>query len=188
MNATPEITRQFAIDCGHRLQKHESKCRNLHGHRYTIEVTCVGLSRLDEVGRVIDFGVIKQKVGDWLDGVFDHGFIVEEGDPLVAWLLENEQKHVVLDCPPSIENLCDLWFHGAAELMAEHGIIVTRVRGYETPFCWADYTIADAKQAELRKAAKESGAEVYSRPECIFNYCDAPDACKAQGKCRNPRS
>lgn len=150
---TPEITRQFAIDCGHRLVKHESKCRNLHGHRYTIEVTCKGAQDLDEVGRVIDFGVIKQKVGDWLDDVFDHGFIVEKGDPLIMFLIEEAQKHVVLDCPPSIENLVELWFNGAAELMAEHGIIVTRVRGYETPFCWADYTIEDARRKERDRVA-----------------------------------
>lgn len=28
-------------------------------------------------------------------------------------------------------------------------------------------------------------SEIYSRPECIFNYCDAPDECKPQGACRH---
>lgn len=148
---TPEITRTFGIDMGHRLQKHESKCRNVHGHRYTIEVSCRGLVKLDDVGRVIDFGVLKEKVGSWLDDVFDHGFVAEDGDPIVPFLIEQQQKHVTLDVPPTVEHLVEIWFSGAAEIMAAHGIVVTRVKAYETPNCWAEYTIEDAKRDVLTK-------------------------------------
>jgi 6-pyruvoyltetrahydropterin/6-carboxytetrahydropterin synthase len=149
--STPEITREFGIDMGHRLQKHESKCAHVHGHRYTIQVTCRGLSRLDEVGRVIDFSVLKEKVGGWLDDVFDHGFVAEHGDPIVEWLVSNGQKHVTLDVPPTVEHLVEVWFNGAAEIMAEHGIVVTKVLAYETPNCWAAYTIEDARAAAVAK-------------------------------------
>lgn len=33
----------------------------------------------------------------------------------------------------------------------------------------------------------ETALEVYARDECIFNYCDAPDICKPQGRCRHAR-
>lgn len=152
---TCEITRVFGIDMGHRLVKHESKCRNVHGHRYTIEVSCRGLTKLDEVGRVIDFGAIKDIVGKWLDDVFDHGFVAEDGDPIIDFLRSHDQKTVVIDCPPTVENLVELWFNGAAELLANVGILVTRVKAYETPNCWAEYTIDDA-QAAARQRDREA--------------------------------
>ena len=36
------ITRKLEFDAGHRIPDHKSQCRNLHGHRYTIEITLVG--------------------------------------------------------------------------------------------------------------------------------------------------
>ena len=56
-----EITRRLEFDAGHRVLGHEGKCKNLHGHRYSAEIT-VTAPDLDGLGRVIDFGVIKEKV------------------------------------------------------------------------------------------------------------------------------
>ena len=36
------ITRSIGVDYGHRVMTHGSKCRSIHGHRGTIEVTCAG--------------------------------------------------------------------------------------------------------------------------------------------------
>lgn len=94
---------------------------------------------LDTVGRVIDFGAIKSLVGEWLDAVFDHGFVAELGDPIVGWLREHGQKFVVINAPPTVENLVELWFDGATSKLAEAGIVTTRLRAYETPNCFADY-------------------------------------------------
>ena len=33
------ITRKLEFDAGHRIPDHTSQCRNLHGHRYTVEIT-----------------------------------------------------------------------------------------------------------------------------------------------------
>lgn len=135
------ITKRFEIDAGHRLMRHESKCRNVHGHRYAFEVTVAMREGrgLDEVGRVVDFGVLKELVGAWLDETLDHGFIIESGDPLEQWLRDNDQKTVVLDCAPSIENLVRVVYNRAAELLDEHLLDVVRVCGYETPTSRADY-------------------------------------------------
>ncbi len=132
------ITRTFDIDAGHRLLKHESKCQHLHGHRYSVEVS-VSAAILDEVGRIIDFSVIKDKFGAWLNEVYDHGFIVQQGDPLIGWLQHHGQKHHVMLHPPSIENLVADWFRGAVEVLSPYGIEVVHVRGYETASCWADF-------------------------------------------------
>jgi len=48
---------------------YESKCRNLHGHNWTIEVTCQS-ETLDECGMVVDFSYIKDVVMQ-----LDHAFI-----------------------------------------------------------------------------------------------------------------
>ncbi|RDS98986.1 6-carboxytetrahydropterin synthase QueD, partial [Burkholderia contaminans] len=36
------ITRKLEFDAGHRIPDHRSQCRNLHGHRYVLEVTLRG--------------------------------------------------------------------------------------------------------------------------------------------------
>lgn len=142
---TPEITRRFTIDYGHRLLNHEGKCRSVHGHRGIIDVSCRGLEGLDPVGRVIDFGVIKDLVGGWLNDIFDHGMIVESGDPLEAWLREHDQKTVVIDVPPTIENLAGIWFEGANTLLAplKNFLQVTKVHAFETENCSAIFTADD---------------------------------------------
>lgn len=37
----------------------------------------------------------------------------------------------------------------------------------------------------VRLDAAKPEVEIYSRDECLFNYCDAPHICKVQDKCRH---
>ena len=37
-----DITTRLEFDAGHRIPNHKSNCKNLHGHRYAIEVTVTG--------------------------------------------------------------------------------------------------------------------------------------------------
>lgn len=149
----PEITRRLEIDAGHRLLKHDGKCKNYHGHRYVVEVSCYAPT-LDACGRVIDFSVIKAVFGQWLDDNWDHGMILQSGDPLIDFLLNGAERGLVdaarglvngaatklyiLDAPPTAETLSEYAFHKARTLLTPHGVLVTRVRIYETPNCWAD--------------------------------------------------
>lgn len=160
------ITRRLEIDAGHRLLRHEGKCRNYHGHRYAFLISCQA-TRLDEVGRVLDFGVVKQKVGGWLDAHWDHGMILQRGDPMVEVLLEmadpedakaaraagksldylgtvlsrDEPRFYVVDFSPTSENLAKFMFHKAKKILEEDHpeIEVVGVRCIETPNCWSDY-------------------------------------------------
>jgi 6-pyruvoyltetrahydropterin/6-carboxytetrahydropterin synthase len=131
------ITRRLEIDAGHRLVNHESKCKNVHGHRYVFEVEVRG--ELDQVGRVIDYGVIKSTLGGWLDSHWDHGFIAEDGDPLVETLLRYGMKVFVLNAPPTAENIAKYFFGIASGLMQQSGITVVSVTVHETPNCKAIY-------------------------------------------------
>ena len=54
-----ECSRKIDFDAGHRVIGHKNKCQYLHGHRYTLEITATALE-LDELGMVVDFGVLKK--------------------------------------------------------------------------------------------------------------------------------
>lgn len=56
------VTKMIEISGAHSLElDYESKCKNMHGHNWTIEVTCQS-EELNEDGMVIDFTVIKEFV------------------------------------------------------------------------------------------------------------------------------
>ena len=76
-------TREIAIDAGHRIMTHGSKCRHLHGHRYQIEATAEARALRDQgeqTGMVIDFSFLKEEMLAEIDGPCDHGFIASADD------------------------------------------------------------------------------------------------------------
>jgi 6-pyruvoyltetrahydropterin/6-carboxytetrahydropterin synthase len=85
MPSIQTVRRYHDISCGHRVVGHEGKCRGLHGHNYRIHFECAA-EKLDEVGRVIDFSVIKEKLCMWLEDNWDHKMLLWEDDPLCALL------------------------------------------------------------------------------------------------------
>lgn len=79
------VTRQIAIDAGHRVMTHGSKCQHIHGHRYTIEAICQspeGLLHKDgeQTDMVMDFGFLKDEMLRHIDAPCDHGFIASLQD------------------------------------------------------------------------------------------------------------
>lgn len=124
-------TRRLEFDAGHRLLRHEGKCKFVHGHRYAMEITCE--AGLDDVGRVIDFGKVKEVVGGWLDEFLDHGFIAQEGDPIIPFLQEQKSKLYIVDFSPTAENLAQMVLDRSRELLKNFGVNVVQVKCYETP-------------------------------------------------------
>ena len=76
--------RYHDISCGHRVHGHESKCAHLHGHNYRVHFTVEAAQGLDDVGRVLDFSVIKSKLCMWLEDQWDHKFLVWDSDPFMT--------------------------------------------------------------------------------------------------------
>lgn len=102
-------TRRLQYAIGHRVYNHESKCRNLHGHNFVFFLTAEGTSDpQDTLGRVIDFGVLKEKLGTWLECHWDHGMLLWEGDEaLIAGVrYAGGQKLFLLPYNPTAENMC----------------------------------------------------------------------------------
>ena len=136
------ITRRLEFDAGHRITRHEAKCSHPHGHRYALEVTCQA-PQLDECGRVIDFGKIKDVLGGWIDEHLDHAFLVYQQDHTMVSMLQTGERgipfrHFLLAAEPTAENIAQLMLGKCRELLAPFHISVVRVRVYETPNCWAD--------------------------------------------------
>jgi len=135
--------RRLEWDSGHRVLRHESKCRTLHGHRYVAEVV-VAAESLDEVGRVIDFGVIKQKVGRWIDDHWDHATLVnQEDESLLNWCQEDarvggNRPPYIFAGEPTAENIAKELLAKSITLLAGDGVQVIQVRVWETPNCYAE--------------------------------------------------
>ncbi len=133
MNKDWSCTRRLEFDYGHRLLNHESKCAHAHGHRGVVEIECRSAA-LDHAGRVIDFGEIKRLVGGWIDQNFDHAFLVNQDDHIMAgFLAANGQRMYAFPFEPSAENLACYLLGKAQELLEPAGIRVSRVRFWETP-------------------------------------------------------
>ena len=99
-------TRYHDISCGHRVAGHESKCAHLHGHNYRIHFVCAA-PKLDKLGRVMDFSVIKSKLCMWLEDNWDHKFLVWEHDPLAPQLRELDDTVVLVPFNPTAENMAE---------------------------------------------------------------------------------
>lgn len=141
-----KATRKLAWDAAHRVLRHESKCGTLHGHRYVAEVTCEA-EQLDSVGRVVDFGAMKEVIGKWVDDHFDHTTIVNSRDlSLLTWCTEEARLHgkrlpFVMADEPTAENIAAFLVKKGQELLDAAGysdIRVVKVRVWETTNCFAD--------------------------------------------------
>ncbi|MDR2364338.1 MAG: 6-carboxytetrahydropterin synthase QueD [Zoogloeaceae bacterium] len=141
------ITRRLEFDAGHRIPNHKSQCRNLHGHRYVIEITLEGEVRntvgAADDGMVLDFSDIKSLARKHLIDAWDHAFLVWREDKAVVDFLAAlpDHKTVLLDAVPTAENLARAAFDLLAPVYRENyapRLILSKIRLYETPNCWAE--------------------------------------------------
>lgn len=132
-------TRKLEFDAGHRVMGHEGKCAHLHGHRYVVEITAYAPQQ-DAIGRAVDFSVIKEVVGGWIDQNLDHGTLVNGLDsPLLEWLEAHGQKRWVMYGNPTAENIAELIQSKSLALLKPHGINAVAVTVYETPNSWSTF-------------------------------------------------
>ena len=158
------ITKKIEIDIGHRVPNHKSKCRNLHGHRYVIEVgiddKIINKTGVSDEGMVIDFNDLKEIMMREIDDKFDHGFVMYEKDvfaPMFNWLTTGKefpivqqepnfitgpykpQKIIFVDFIPTAENLAKHWYELIKPRLQERSIKLAHVKVWETPNSTAIY-------------------------------------------------
>ena len=142
-----QITTRLEFDAGHRIPSHKSQCRNLHGHRYAIEITLSGdiieQPGSSDEGMVMDFSDVKAIARTAVVDVWDHAFIVYRGDTMVREFLDSLPNHrtVIMDSVPTAENMAAEAFRILNERYQDvygNHLRLERVRLYETPNSWAD--------------------------------------------------
>lgn len=142
-----QITTRLEFDAGHRIPSHNSQCRNLHGHRYAMEITLSGdiiqqHGRSDE-GMVMDFSDVKAIARKAVVDMWDHAFLVYQGDTVLRDFLDTlpDHKTVVMQSIPTAENMAMEAFRILdAQYRDTYGnhLQLERVRLFETPNSWAD--------------------------------------------------
>ena len=147
------ITKEIGIDMGHRVPNHNSKCRNIHGHRYRIEVgvddKVIQEKGTSSEGMVIDFTDLKKIMMKEIDERLDHGFMCYRGDIALAakfTALKNEfdMKIIFVDFIPTAENIAKYLFDLLEVNLKAVGIQLHHVRIWETPSSSATYKKAFA--------------------------------------------
>lgn len=127
----------FEISYAHRIMNHSGKCRNLHGHNGKIEIQVEGVV-FPITGMVLDFGLLKDGVRDWVIRHFDHTTILQESDSLVETV---DGRLVTLSHPPTAEMLCAIILRDGVIRMLKDQIPEIRkgtVRFWETRDCYAE--------------------------------------------------
>ncbi|WP_096700089.1 6-carboxytetrahydropterin synthase [Magnetospirillum sp. 15-1] len=174
--STFRVRRRIEIDAGHRIMTHGSKCRNLHGHRYVVEVECEA-SHLHPSGEqtdmVVDFGFLKDEMMRLIDAACDHGFIAASAD---AELL-------ALFAP---DGAGETWVQAIRDRVAAEGAALTTetrmgTKLYVVPFqptaeCLAKHWF-EVLVAPVRKrsdaTARLVAVRVWETPNCMAEYAPA---------------
>lgn len=153
------VDRYHDISVGHRVHGHEGKCQFLHGHNYRVHFKCVAdeqfKDELDDIGRVIDFGVIKERLCMWLEREWDHKFLAWNQDPFMDKLYGKAVSNfpsadgemfansiVWVNFNPTAENMAEfLVVHIGPEQLHGTGVILQSVTVEETRKCSATYSL-----------------------------------------------
>lgn len=142
-----QITTRLEFDSGHRIPNHKSQCRNLHGHRYVLEITLSGdiikQENASENGMVMDFSDVKAIAKESVVNVWDHAFLVYQHDKEVLNFLNSlpDHKTVVFPTVPTAENMALEAFRILKSKYHDtygNHLKLEKVRLYETPNSWAD--------------------------------------------------
>ncbi len=142
------IERKMHFHMGHRIPNHKSKCRNLHGHTYVMEVgvddKIITEEGSSDEGMVIDFGDLREIMTKHVYDIFDHGFMVYRKDPLNKEFMESpliqQTKLIVVDFIPTAENIAQYVYKILERELTLRKIKIKYVRIWETPYANALYT------------------------------------------------
>ena len=135
-----ECTRRIEFDAAHRVVGHKNKCKYLHGHRYILEITAT-TSKLDEIGMVADFALLKTIMKEWIDNNFNHNVILNISDKNLGEYIAKctGQSVYYLDSNPTAENIALHLLEDVIPLLFAQSLFqILRIKLYETPNCYVE--------------------------------------------------
>lgn len=137
------IMKRVRFCAGHRLVGHGGKCEFFHGHNYLAEFYVSG-DEVDEVGRIIDFAVLKSRLKGWIDEHWDHGFLLSDKDEngINAIRSVEPTKPYLLPYNPTAENMARYLVDTICPRVLEGtGVGVLKVVIWETEDSCAEATV-----------------------------------------------
>jgi len=103
------VTKQFHFEMAHALLDYDGPCKNIHGHSYQLNVTVKGVVKTNtsdsDEGMVVDFGIIKKIVKEWVVDVFDHALVLNERAKIDVSNFEFMNKLIRVPYQPTCENM-----------------------------------------------------------------------------------
>lgn len=129
---------EIIFDAGHRLLKYKGKCEVPHGHTFRTEIM-LRSEVLDELGFVVDFVELREKIGKWIDENWDHAFLVNAEDQELLNALDSltDKKVFIFDNGnPTAEAIAKYLYDYVRRL---YGNLVSKVRIWESPNQYAEY-------------------------------------------------
>lgn len=142
------ITKRFHFEMAHALYNYDGLCRNIHGHSYNLQITCIGEPRNQpgdpRDGMLIDFGELKSIVNQYIVSRFDHALMVNSRTPgeHIELLKQTSERIIIVDFQPTSENIVTY----IAKLLQQQlpsGVSLYSVRLYETVTAYAEWFAVD---------------------------------------------
>lgn len=132
---------EASFDSAHFLANYNGKCKNIHGHRWTIKIEIFSetLEKSGSTrGMIIDFGDLKKELKNIAD-YFDHGLIIEKNsmrNTTLEALKEDNFKIIEVDFRPTAENFSKYFF----DYFKDKNFNVKQITVFETPNNCATYS------------------------------------------------
>lgn len=123
------IRKKYKFEAAHIVRNCAStRCsKNIHGHSYIVEIK-IGSNLLDDGGMVLDFGLLKATIGEFVDW-FDHSLIVWiEDAEMMNVAKENNQRISFIPFNATAENIAKVFFIAMLNILEN-----TSFKNGETP-------------------------------------------------------
>ena len=131
-----KIAKEFRWEMGHRLQFHNGKCVNLHGHSYKLLVEFSG--NVEANGMVLDYFDVKEIVGPIVKEL-DHSVVISKNDKeLIEAIKSLKSDYVILNYESTAENLCHYFLDKIGNANLPKNITDIMVKVYETESTYAE--------------------------------------------------
>lgn len=132
----------------HALLNYDGKCKNIHGHSYTLDITVIGMPKNEPQhpadGLLIDFGDLKQLVNNSVVDKVDHALVIKKdySAELKDELTDNFENVLIVDYQPTCENLIVDFAQKILKSLPE-GVNLHRLALRETATAYCEWFAAD---------------------------------------------
>lgn len=128
------IALKFFWPMGHRILGLDglgAKCTNIHGHSWIAEI------EIANKDLELEFGAVKAAVEDFIESTWDHGFMLDQDDPFLAYLQEQGLKHAIVDGPPTTERVAEELAKEVTKLLGRSPLRVYVQESYRNAAAWS---------------------------------------------------